>query len=317
MNTILGSRGAMGQAILRVLQSRNVNYRLVSRNINKETPSGVRANLLLAEEAHAAIKGSDFVYLCVGLPYNHKIWEQEWEVIMNNVINACIKYDAKLIFLDNIYMYADPLAVPFDENSIQKPRSKKGKVRKTVADLFIEACNKRGLKGLIARSADFYGIGATNSVFYMTFLERILSGKNPQLLSSGNVKHTFAHVDDNARAMVELASCESCYRQVWHLPVGSPITMEEILRMVNAILNTKHRSIVMPRFMKQVLPHFMPSLREPLEMQYQFEQEYVMSFDKFKKQFPNFRTTPYEKGIKETVDYFSARKTINTDSDKQ
>ncbi len=312
MHTILGYKGAMGQAVLRVLESRNFKYRLVSRNTNPKTPFTVKANLLFKEETDTAIQGSDFVHLCVGLPYNHKVWERDWEVIINNVINSCIKYDARLIFLDNIYMYSHSLPIPFDEDTMQEPKSKKGMIRQRIADIFIEAFTKTDLNGLIARSADFYGKGATNSVFYLSFLERILNGKNPQLLSKGNRKHTFAYVDDNAKAMVELALLESCYKQVWHLPVGSPITMDEILEMINGILKTDYKNSVMPEFLKKILPYFFPSLKEPLEMQYQFEQEYVMNFDKFKKQFPTFETTPYEEGIITTVDYFLLKRNMNT-----
>jgi len=313
MHTILGYKGAMGQAVLRVLERRKFKYRLVSRSLNKVTPLALKANLLSEEEADSAIKGSNYVYLCVGLPYNYKVWEKEWEVIMNNVIDACIKYDSKLIFLDNIYMYTHDLPVPFDEQTQQEPMSKKGKVRRKVADAFIDAYTNRGLKGLIARSADFYGKGATNSVFYSSFLERILDGKNPQLLSAGNVKHSFAYVDDNARGMVELALCDSCYGQVWHLPVGSPITMNEVLEVVNKQMNSNYKNSVMPRFVKMILPHFIPSLKEPLEMQYQFEQKYVMNFDKFKRRFPTFKTTSNKEGIEKTVNYFlPKRKEVNT-----
>ena len=254
MHTILGSNGAMGQAVLRVLEKRKLKFRLVSRSLINATSHALKANLLSEEEADSAIKGSNYVYLCVGLPYDYKVWGKEWEVIMNNVINSCIKYDAKLIFLDNIYMYTHDLPVPFDEQTRQEPMSKKGKIRKKVADAFIDAYTNRGLKGLIARSADFYGKGATNSVFYLSFLERILDGKNPQLLSAGNVKHTFAYVDDNARGMVELALCDSCYGQVWHLPVGSPITMNEVLEVVNGILQTDCKNSVMPDLLRRCYP---------------------------------------------------------------
>ena len=317
MHTILGSNGAMGKAVLRVLEKSKLKFRLVSRSLNKATSHTLKANLLSDEEADSAIKGSNYVYLCVGLPYSYRVWGKEWEVIMSNVINACIKYDAKLIFLDNIYMYTHDLPVPFYEQTIQEPMSKKGKVRKKVADAFIDAYTNRGLKGLIARSADFYGKGATNSVFYLSSLERILDGKNPQLLSMGNVKHTFAYIDDNARGMAELALCDSCYGQIWHLPVGSPITMDEILEMINGILKTNYKSSVMSHLLSRTLPHFVPNLKEPLEMQYQFKQEYVMSFDKFKRQFSNFKITSNEKGIEKTVNYFlQERKKVNTVANK-
>ncbi|MEO1217264.1 MAG: NAD-dependent epimerase/dehydratase family protein [Bacteroidota bacterium] len=304
MHTILGYKGAIGQAVLRDLQSRNLKHRLVSRSANAKIPLEVKADLRYAKETEIAIKGSDFVYLCIGLPYNHKVWEKEWPIIMNNVIDACIRYEAKLIFLDNIYMYSHNLPIPFDEKTLQQPKSKKGKVRKRISDIFVDAYSNRGLNGLIARSADFYGKGAKNSVFYLSFLDRILDGKRPQLLSVGNVKHTFANVDDNARAMVELALCECCFGQVWHLPVGPLITMNEVLELINDVLNTNFETSVMPNSLKKILPYFIPNLREPLEMQYQFEAKYEMNFNKFKKQFPNFKITPYKEGIRETINWF-------------
>jgi len=291
----------MGKAVHREIKKRNFKHRLVSRSINSDLGSIVKANLLNSDDAHNAIEGSTYVYLCVGLPYHHKIWENQWEIIIKNVINACIKHEAKLIFLDNIYMYSPNLPLHFDEQTAQQPNSKKGRVRKIVADYFLQAVVAQGLIGLIARSADFYGNSAVNSIIYKSFLERILAGKNPQLLSSGDVAHTFAHVDDNARAMVSLALCDECYGQVWHLPVGNSITMNELLGIVNNLQNTNFKNEIIPKLLKKILPKFRPMLREALEMQYQFEQPYVISFDKFKNRFPNFEATSYEKGIKEMI----------------
>ncbi len=264
----------------------------------------MQADLLDRRQTELAISGSDFVYLCVGLPYEHKVWADQWERIMANVIDACVDNDAKLIFLDNVYMYTSDLPNPFDERTAQQPSSKKGVVRKKVADLFMQAIESRGLRGLIARSADFYGVGASNSVFYLSFLERVLKGKAPQLLSAGNVKHTFANVDDNARAMVDLALCEDCYGQVWHLPVGTPITMDEALGIVNELRGTSFENSVMPGLLKRILPLFIPILKEAKEMEYQFENEYVMSYAKFSARFPDFEVTAYKEGISEMIASF-------------
>ena len=87
MHTILGYKGAIGQAVLRDLQSRNLKHRLISRSANAKIPLEVKADLRYAKETEIAIKGSDFVYLCIGLPYNHKVWEKEWPIIMYNVID--------------------------------------------------------------------------------------------------------------------------------------------------------------------------------------------------------------------------------------
>ena len=301
IHTILGATGAVGQAVIKTLQQKELPLRSVSRKATSELPNHFQADLLNKSDTQRAIEGSAFVYLCVGLPYTIKVWERDWELIMENVIEACATHNAKLIFLDNIYMYAPPLPVPFDEDTPQGPTSKKGKVRKRVADKLMQAMEQGAVKGLIARAADFYGEGAVNSIFYVSFLERILKGKNPQLLSKGDVQHTFANVTDIGRALVMLALCEECYGEVWHLPVGEPITMEEILSITNKQLGTQYKISVLPNLLKKILPMFIPIIGEALEMQYQFEQEYVMSFQKFQQKFPEFKLTSYEEGIAQMI----------------
>ncbi len=303
LHTVLGSNGAVGQAVVQELQIRNLPYRETSRSNRGNSNISIQADLLKAEDCELAVKGSSHVYLCVGLPYDHKIWESEWEIIMQNVINACSLHNAKLIFLDNIYMYTSPLPVPFDENTKQEPSSKKGQVRKRIADMVIDAMREQSIEAVIGRSADFYGKGALNSVLYLTFIKRIVKGKNPQLLSLGKSKHTFANVNDLGRALIELALCGECSQQVWHLPVSTPTTMQEILSVINNKLNSNYEIKVMPSLLKKILSLFVPILKEALEMEYQFEQDYVMSDEKFMEKFPNFKVTSHEETVAEMIEW--------------
>ena len=65
----------------------------------------LKGDLTVLSEAISSIKGSSIVFLCVGLPYDHKIWERTWPRIMKHTIEACIRTNSKLIFFDNVYMY--------------------------------------------------------------------------------------------------------------------------------------------------------------------------------------------------------------------
>lgn len=56
--------------------------------------------------------------------------------------------------------------------------------------------------------------------------------------------------------------------------------------------------------MRKILALFIPMLKEAGEMAYQFNSDYVMSFDKFKRQFPEFKVTPYAQGIREMIRNF-------------
>jgi nucleoside-diphosphate-sugar epimerase len=299
IHTVLGANGAIGKAVIKELEIRQLQIRKVSTK-----PTWVQADLLRKEDAEKAIDGSSYVYLCIGLPYNAKVWETQWPQIMQNVIDACAKAQAKLIFLDNIYMYASPLPVPFDESTPQNTNSKKGKARKQTGDLMIKALRDNKIKGLIGRSADFYGEGAVNSPFYISFLERMLQDKGPKTLVSADIEHTYADVLDNGRALVELALNDDCYGEVWHLPVGEPITTNGMLAIFNEKLGSNFKVSVMPTLLKKILPIFIPIIKEAKEMEYQFEQKYVMSDNKFRKRFPNFKVSSYQDGVNRMVEWF-------------
>jgi len=305
LHTVLGASGAVGRAVIEELQERGLPLRAVSRSLDKPGVTNVPADLLDPEQAKQAIEGSTHVYLCVGLPYYAKVWKHDWPQLMQNVINACADTGARLIFLDNIYMYGPaPLEVPFDETHPQQPSSKKGEVRKQVADLLMQAHKEEKVKAVIGRSADFYGPHATNSMFYVLFLERMLKGKNPQFVGAPNTRHTFSDVVDLGRALVDLALAEDTYGQAWHLPVGRPITIEEAAEIFNQQLGTHFKVSFMPKWLRALIGVFVPALREVNEMAYQFEHPYLMSDQKFRKRFPDFEVLGYEKGFKRKIESF-------------
>lgn len=308
LHTVLGATGGVGSAVVAALNKKGLPIRVVERTKTVPGFEVVKADLLDAAQAQRAIEGSSFVYLCVGLAYNIKVWERDWPVLMQNVMDACTKTGAVLIFLDNVYMYGPaPLQVPFDENHPQNPTTRKGKFRKGLADGLMQQIASGKLKGLIGRAADFYGPGAPNSVFYISVLERMLKGKAPQSIAKPCVPHTYAYNLDLGRALVELALDETCYGQVWHLPVGEPLTVEDIADLLNRELGTQYKLSYLPGFMIKILSLFVTPIREMGEMLYQFNQPYIMSFEKFRSHFPEFGVTPHEEGVKALVGYFKEK----------
>lgn len=305
LHTVLGATGGVGSAVVAELSKKGLPVRVVERKKSVPGFEVVKADLLDAEQARKAITGSAYVYLCVGLAYNIKVWERDWPVLMQNVANACIETGAVLVFLDNVYMYGPaPLAVPFNENHPQNPTTRKGKFRKALADGLLQQFASGKLKGLIGRAADFYGPGAPNSVFYISVLERMLKGKAPQSIAKAGIPHTYAFNLDCGRALVALALDESTYGQVWHLPVGAPLAAEDITALLNKELNTQFQLAYLPGFMIKILSLFVSPIREMSEMLYQFNQPYIMSFEKFSSHFPDFKVTTHEDGIKALVTYF-------------
>lgn len=305
LHTVLGASGASGMAVIRALRNRKLRIRAVARRGQVPGIETVHADLLQPKQVLDAVQDATHVYLCVGLPYRARVWASEWPLLMKQVIHACARNGARLIFLDNAYMYGPaPLSTPFNEQHPQQPISKKGAARKEATECLLEAMADNRLKAVIGRSADFYGPYAVNSMWYISFLENMLRGKPPQILGREQIPHTYAYTLDNGRALVALALDETTFGQVWHLPVGEPITFGEILEGCNRELGTTFKLEYLQPWLRKVLSVFIPPIREVEEMLYQFEHPYVMNDDKFKNHFPDFKTTPFQQGLRAMIDSF-------------
>lgn len=305
LHLVLGGSGAVGQAIIHELKEHSFAVKAVERRKKAEGVETIQADLKDPEKTTDAIRGATYVYLCIGLEYSAKVWSSDWPLIVANVIEACALTQANLIFLDNVYMYGNaPLSVPFDETESQNPDSKKGIVRKKIAATILSAHKAGKVRAVIGRSADFYGPNCINSSLYVMVLKRMLRGKMPQWFGKPKSEHTYAFTSDNGRALVELALDPTTYGEVWHLPVGTKITTEDFIGLINNELQTNYPISFAPRPLFNLLALFVPLVKELKEMMYQFDQPYVMSYEKFGAKFPNFKVTSYEAGIKQMVDSF-------------
>ena len=130
MQTILGSSGVIGTELAKSLTQYTDKIRLVSRNPKRVNPTDqlVIADLTNHQQVLTAVEGSEVVYLTVGLEYKIGVWQTQWPIIMQNVIEACKTYKAKLVFFDNVYAYG-LVKGWMKEDTIVNPLSKKGEVR--------------------------------------------------------------------------------------------------------------------------------------------------------------------------------------------
>jgi nucleoside-diphosphate-sugar epimerase len=304
MQTILGSGGAIGIELAKALKDYTSQIRLVSRNPKKvnETDQLMAADLLKENEVRAAIKGSSIVYVTVGFPYNLKIWKKNWPKFIKYVIAACKEEKCKLVFFDNIYMYDSNLLDVITEETPINPTSKKGKLRKEIAQMIMEAVDKGEITALIARSADFYGPSIQNtSVLTETVFNPLYNGKKANWMSSVKYKHSFTYTPDAGKATALLGNTDAAYNQVWHLPTAAnPPTGKEWIDLISNELGTKSKYQAAPKFLVQIMGLFVPLLKEMPEMMYQYDRDYDFNSSKFESRF-DFIPTPYKVGIKEIV----------------
>ena len=302
MQTILGINGSTGQEIAKNLSAKGIKVRGVSRREFLGNWEHIKADVLDFESLKKATEGSDVVYCCVGLEYNIKVWRRDWPIVIENIIAACLATNAKLVFVDNVYMYGQ-VQGNMTEQTPMLPTSEKGKVRKIVAEKLLDAFKNRGLKGCIARSADFYGPDCPNSMFTETVIKNVLKGKTMQWLGRLEKKHAFTFVPDIGRAAVNLGLNDAANGQVWHLPTADARKGQDFINMIANEANAKPKVTVLRGFLLNILQLFIPVLKEFKEMMYQFDEDYLFSSEKYKNAFSDKPTT-YETGLKQTLDWY-------------
>jgi nucleoside-diphosphate-sugar epimerase len=304
LHTILGANGTISTELIPILQSSGEKIRLVSRNPKQIDGTEVfAADVLNREQVFLAVKGSDIVYLLLGLEYNIKVWRTSWPVIMKNTIDACKATGAKLIFFDNVYMYGK-VKGKMTESTPFNPCSKKGKVRAEIDEMLLKEMKSGNIKALIAKSADFYGPRATNtSVPYIMIFDRLKKGKSAQCFINANQIHTYTYTPDAARGLYMLAVTESAYGQTWHLPSVLPaITANDFISIAAKYMNAKAKVQVLSKWLISILGLFVPIMKEMNEMLYQNEFPYEFDSSKFEKAF-QFKPTSYEEGIRQTAEW--------------
>jgi nucleoside-diphosphate-sugar epimerase len=300
MQTILGGNGTIGSVLARELTAYTQNIRLVSRNPKKinATDELFPADLSDPVQVEKAIAGSEVVYLLVGFDYNLKVWRDKWPRLMRATLDACIKHGSKLVFFDNVYLYDVNAMGHMTEESPQNPPSKKGKVRKKIADMMMSEIGSGRLTGLIARAADFYGPDNEKSFLIEAVFKNLKKGKRPMWFADANKKHSLTYTPDAARATAMLGNTPDAYNQVWHLPTDRNIlTGKEMIFLFTRQMNMPDKYSVLPVWMIKVLGLFIPFMREMPEMMYQFTKDYFFDSSKFEKRF-NFKPTSYEEGVK-------------------
>ncbi len=305
MITILGAGGVISNEVVKLLAAAKQPFRLVARKPVSAPGAAetVSADLADQEQTVRAVAGASMVYLLAGLKYDHQLWAEMWPRIMGNVIEACKRADAKLIFFDNVYMYGR-VSGAMTEQTPFNPCSKKGEVRAKIATSLVAAWKAGALTAMIARAADFYGPATPNGLPNVLVFEPFSKNQKASWMANDSVAHSYTYTADAARSLVMLAESESAWNQTWHVPTTpNPPTGKEFVGMAAKEFGVAPRYRVLSRPMVRVIGWFNPLVGEVYEMLYQNDAPYLFDSTKFARAF-GFSGTPYAEGIRATAASF-------------
>ncbi|WP_019988541.1 NAD-dependent epimerase/dehydratase family protein [Rudanella lutea] len=315
MQTILGAGGAIGVELAKALPHYTTDIRLVSRNPKAVNPTDqlLPADLTDASQVDRAVAGSEVCYVTVGFEYNTKRWQERWPALIRNVVDACAKHRAKLVFFDNVYAIGGDNVRHITEASPMSPTSKKGEVRAAVDRAILDAVEQGRIDAIIARSPDFFGPVKQTSITMTLIYDNLVKGKSAQWLCNAKVPHSTGYTPDLAKGTALLGNTPDAFNQIWNLPVTPEApTGEEWAKLFAEVMNAKAGVQTLPSWGLWTLGLFVPIMKEIYEMRYQYDRPYFFDSAKFNSRF-NYTPTTNIEAIRQTVGMVKGLKSERVD----
>jgi nucleoside-diphosphate-sugar epimerase len=305
LHVVLGS-GQIGSLVADEILARGGRVRMVRRGPagpqrqGLEWRSGDLADLRFACEAG---RGASVVYDCTGPAYDR--WATDLFPLAHGAMHAARTASAKLVVLDNLYMYGRPEG-PIRESSPVEPCSRKGELRARLAAERASAHERGDLRIATARASDFFGPGVVRqTTFGDRFYQRIFAGKSAECFGDPDAPHTLSYAPDVARALVALAGRDEAFGSVWHVAANAALSMRQIVAELGPALGLSIRVTRVPRSLLRAWGLFAPLVREVAEMAYQWDTPYVLDDSRFRSTF-GIAPTPMAEVIEATARWASS-----------
>lgn len=302
LHVVIGAGGGAGSAVVRILAAQGRRVRAVGRHPLSGLPEGVESRIGDISQPAQAVeicRDASVVYLCANVPYHQ--WTRDFPPIINGALTGTRAADARLIFSDNLYMYA-PTTEPISEQTPLAPLTRKGKFRLQLAEQLLSAHARGKARVIIARTSDFYGPRA-NSSEGERFIRALLAGKPLQWLGNLDVPRALTYLDDMARGLVTLAEHDEALGQVWHIPSGEPITGRQFITLACEEAGRPVKIMRVTRQMLWLAGLTSPTIRETVEMYYQFDRPFMLDGNKFRAAFGG-NSTPHREALRKTIAWY-------------
>jgi nucleoside-diphosphate-sugar epimerase len=310
MNTnhvVLGT-GAIGRAVMEELVKRGESVRMVNRSGKMdEVPAIVEvlaSDLYDPAKVKEVTKGAKVVYQAAQPNYNE--WPEKFPLLQKSIIDGLTGSDAKLVLIENLYMYGEVNSKPMTENAPYNAHTRKGRVRGEISRTAFNAHKDGRVRVTSARGGNFFGPWGTDSTMGARAFYPLLHGKPAQLIGRTDLPHSHTYVKDFGKALVILGERSEADGQAWHVPNDMPhLTQGELVRMFAEEAGVELKISSMGKLMMRIGGLFIPEAKETVEMMYEFDQPFIVDSSKFEKTF-GMKATPMREAMRETVAWYKS-----------
>jgi nucleoside-diphosphate-sugar epimerase len=312
LHVVFGT-GAIGMAVMDELVRRGPRrVRVVNRSGRARVPHGVEVvGGDATDEAFTreASEGASVVYFALNPPYNK--WPELFPGLQAGVLEGAAAAGAKLIAMENLYMYGPTDGRPITEDLPYAANTRKGRVRARMSEELMEAHKSGRVRVAIGRASDFFGPRALASAAGEQVFVRAVEGKSAQVFGDPDQLHTYTYVPDIGKGLVILGDREEALGRAWHLPSPETLTTRQFVEMIFEEVGKPARIQAPPKIVLRALGLFNPVIRETIEMHYEFEKPFIVDDSDFIRTFGD-HATPLKEAIGNTVRWYREERPADT-----
>ncbi|MFZ0088765.1 MAG: NAD-dependent epimerase/dehydratase family protein [Solirubrobacteraceae bacterium] len=306
LHVVFGA-GQVGGTLAERLAGLGLPVRAVSRSRPAALPDGVdwrAADATDPDAATEAAAGASVIYQCLNAPYTD--WPKRFPPLQRGVMAAAERTGALLVSLENIYGYGPTHGKAMTEDLPLAATTVKGRTRAAMTQELLAAAEAGQVKIAIGRASDFFGAGAIGSSLGERVFGNAVAGKAADFIGNPDLPHTYSYIPDIAAGLATLGTDERAIGGVWHLPGPETVTTRELLELVAADVGHPVGVRVLPKLAVRALGLLNPTIRELVELSYEFEQPFVLDTSKYESTFGT-AATPLKAAVTATVNWYRNR----------
>jgi nucleoside-diphosphate-sugar epimerase len=304
-HVVLGT-GAIGRAVAEELVKRGESVRMVNRSGKiEEAPAGIEvvpSNLYDPVKVREVTRDAKVVYQA-SQPRYHE-WPEKFPLLQKSIIDGLTGSTAKLVLVENLYMYGDTHGKPITEDTPYSAHTRKGRVRAEISAAAFNAHKEGRVRVTSALGGNFFGPWGTDSTMGARAFFPLLRGKPAQLIGRTDLPHSHTYLKDFGTALVILGERDEADGQAWHVPNDQPMmSQSELVRIFAEEAGVEPKISSMGKLMMAIGGLFIPEAKETVEMMYEFDRPFIVDSSKFEKAF-GMKATPIREAIRATVNWY-------------
>jgi nucleoside-diphosphate-sugar epimerase len=311
LHVVYGS-GPVGTAVVETLLAQRKQVRVVTRSgMRKHLPAQaevVRGDATDPADAQRVCAGATHVYNCTN-PTDYHRWPEQFPPLQRGVLAGAAANGAKLIVMENLYMYGPHGGVPMTEATPMNGHGSRSSTRVQMTEELFAAHRSGKVRVASVRAADLFGPHVTESLVGARLFEPVLAGKPAQLFANLDLPHTVSYIGDVSRALVTVGAHDAAFGHAWHAPNAPTVTPRAFVRMLGQEAGIVPRVSALARPMaRALLPLvglFVPPMRGIAENMYIGYEPYIVDHSAYAGTFGD-HATPLQEAIRETVRWYRA-----------